>query len=121
MKQQKNKKKTAKKPLSVSARKKKFFSKNAIRIIQKYYNTSEIVNPVGNSCSWNVNEEGVFDEEETVPFDIDYNSEEGVFDNKNTNLFGINFNSKEGVFDEETELFGIDFNSKEDMTFSFIF
>ena len=70
-------KKAQKKPIVPSYRK-ELLKNKAIRNAQKYYNTSEIVPPVGNPYSWDVKGESVFDEVTTDPFGIGFDPEEDM-------------------------------------------
>lgn len=78
-KKKKPSKKEALKKSTISSYKKKLLEKNAIVNVQKYFITSKLIPPVGNTYSWNVEEEGVFDEIITDPFGIGFDSNVSSF------------------------------------------
>jgi len=73
------KEKKVPKKSTIPSYRKKILEKNAIRNTQRYYNTSKFVPPVGNPYSWDVEEEGDFNEDTTDPFGIGFVPEDMSF------------------------------------------
>lgn len=71
-------KKPSKKKLLVSSYRKKILEQNSVKNIQRYYNTSKFVPPVGNPYSWDVKKESVFDKVIIDPFGICFDPEEDM-------------------------------------------